>query len=316
MTDIILDTIIIGAGPAGISAAVYASRTGLNNLVLEDISSRSQISLTDRIENFPGLTEGIPGYLFIENLKKQASKFGAKFESSKVTGIRQTGDGKNKEFLVTGEEKTYKALSVIIATGASPGKLGVPGEETYFGRGISHCAVCDAPFFKNKTVVVVGGGDSAIQNSLFLTKFAEKILLIHRRDRLRAKKFLQDKIFAEKKVSFLWNSVVESISGDNTIKSVTIKNIATNEKKDIPCDGVFVFIGWKPNTGFAGELLNRDDAGYIITGPGMNTSVEGIYAGGDCRVTPLKQAITASSDGAVAAMSAHKYIDIIKGTVY
>jgi len=316
MANDLYDVTIIGSGPAGLSASIYTSRARLRTVLFENYSPAPQAILTDIIENYPGFPDGIKGYDLIGKMKKQSEKFGTEINAAFVKEIKPEISGNRKIFHLITENKIYDSLAVIIAAGSKFKELGVEGEDRLASQGISYCAICDGALFKNKDIVVVGGGDSALQETLFLAKFAKKITLLHRRERLRAAKILQEKIFAEPKIEFLPESVIEKISGKNKVESVKINNIKTGVKTELPCDGVFIFIGWTPNTEFVKGFINMDAAGYIITGTDMNTSVEGIFACGDCRVTPLKQIVTACGDGAIAAYSAQQYIDKIKGTEY
>lgn len=310
------DVIIIGSGPAGLSAAVYAARAGMKTLLLENYDPSPQAALTDVIENFPGFPEGIKGFELLEKIKKQSEKFGAEIKPALVKNIiTGTADGK-RIFRVTAGDSAYESLSVVIAAGAKFKKLGVDGEDRLAGRGVSYCAICDAALFKGKEIISVGGGDSALQETLFLAKFAKKITLIHRRDRLRAAKILQEKIFADPKIKFVPESVIEKISGADKTESVTVKNIKTGGIAEIACDGVFIFAGWTPNTEFIKGFVDTAPGGYIPTDAAMRTSADGVFACGDCRVTPLRQIVTACADGAVAAHSAQQYTDKLKGTEY
>ncbi len=316
MAEDLYDIIIIGAGPAGATAALYSARARLKTLVIESYMNVSQISITDKIENYPGFPEGIKGPELIENMKKQAKNFGAEFGSANVKSITQNLFDNKKIWEIETDIKNYKTLAVIIASGAKPRELSIPGEDKFKGRGVSYCAVCDAPFFKEKQVIVVGGGDTAVEEALYLTKFAQKVKLVHRRDRLRATKILQERAFANEKIETIWNSVVTEIIGETKVKSVKIKNIQTEEEKTIECDGVFIFIGLAPNTDFVKDVLKTDDNGYIIVDTQMKTSAEGIFAAGDCIQKRLRQVITAAGDGATAAHSARLYVEKLKGMAY
>ena len=306
------DVIIIGGGPAGLTAAIYTSRARLKTLVIESYSVPGQAIITDSIENFPGFPEGINGFELVEKFKKQAGKFGAELIVKNVEKIEQYKDG----WKIKAEDKTYTTLSIIIATGARPRKLDVPGEDRFTGKGVSYCATCDGALYKDKDVVVVGGGDTAIDEALFLTKFAKKVTLIHRRDRLRATKILQERALANKKMEFAWESNVIEILGKDKVKGVKTKNIKTKKDTDLPCDGVFVFVGYEPNTDLTKGLLKLDKKSYILAADDMNTSKKGIFACGDCRKKLLRQVVTACGDGATAAFNAQQYVEKLKGTAY
>jgi len=299
------DLIIIGSGPAGLTAAIYACRAGLNTLILAGIQWGGQLMLTSQVENFPGFTEGIIGPKLMENMRKQAESFGATIVNKDATSV----DFKSKPFRVGVKEKIYKAKSVIIATGASIRWLGLTSEQRLIGRGVSSCAPCDAPFFRYKDVVVVGGGDSALDEALFLARFASDIRVIHRRDQLRASKIIQDRAFKESKISFVWDSIVIEVLGDKKVEGVKIKNVKTGEESTLDCDGVFIAIGHKPNTDIFKGQLDLDDGNYIITEDVTKTSVEGVFAAGDVRDRRYKQAVFAAGIGCKAAMDVQKYIE-------
>jgi len=312
----IYDVIIIGAGPSGLTAAIYTSRARLKTLLIEGLSVSSQVLVTDRIENYPGFAEGIGGFEMIEKFKKQAKLFGAEFVQEDVdTILPSKRDGANV-WQVEVKDRVYYAFSVIIASGAQFKMLGVDGEKKLIGRGVSYCAVCDGAFFKDKDVVVIGGGDTAAEEALFLTRFAKKITLVHRRDRLRATRILQERIFSNKKISIVWNSVANKILGETKVQGVRVTDLKTKKDMDISCDGVFIFVGLVPNTSFVKGTIKLDDNGYIIADSSMKTSIEGIFACGDCRQTILRQIVTACGDGAFAAFSAQQYVEELKGTAY
>jgi len=307
------DIIIIGAGPAGLTAAIYASRARLKTLVIESFTTPGQAIITSDIENYPGFPKGLNGFELIDRFKKQALKFGAE---TKTGEVKKVSKEKNNEFKIKLENEEYKSLAIIIATGSRPKKLGIPKEEEFRGKGVSYCATCDGAFFKEKEIVLVGGGNTAIEEALFLTKFAKSVKIIHRRDRLRATKILQEKAFANKKIEFIWDSQAMEIKGKDRVNAVRIRNIKTNEEKDIPCSGVFMFVGYIPNTDFVKDLIKVDENGYIIADENMHSSEKGIFIAGDVRKKLLRQVVTASGDGALAAVSARLYIDELKGTVY
>ena len=312
----VYDVIIIGGGPGGLTAGLYASRSNLNVLLLEGSSTVSQISLTDIIENYPGLTD-VTGLELIDRFKKQAVTFGLKIKTEQAVSIVKKQLGDVQGWTATTENGEYNALAVIVSTGAEWRHLDVPGEEELIGHGVSFCATCDAPFYRNREVAVVGGGDTAVQEALYLTKFANKVTIIHRRDRLRATGILQERAFANEKIDFAWDSVVEEILGGNGVTGVRIKNVkAPEEAREIQVDGIFLFIGLTPNTDVIAGVANCDKDGYITTDADMRTSADGIFACGDCISKSLRQVITACGDGATAANSAELYIDELKGQSY
>lgn len=298
------DLVIIGAGPAGLTAGLYAARARLNVLLIEKAVPGGQIIVTDWIENYPGFPEGISGFDLAEKMKIQAEAFGLKMETAEVHSLNLTPDVKE----VVLQEKTIKAKSLIIASGASPKKLGI-GEDRYMGKGISFCATCDAPFFKEKTVVAVGGGDTAVQEAIYLTKFVKKVYLIHRRDELRATKILQERAFANDKIEILWDTVATGVDGFFGIDGVHVKNVKTGEEKTLKADGCFIWVGTTPNTQFLNDSLDTDTYGFIRADARMQTSIPGVFAAGDVRDTPLRQVSTAVGDGAIAAVSAEHYLE-------
>jgi len=308
------DIIIIGGGPAGYTAGVYAARAALKTLLIEGESSVSQITITDMIENYPGIPEGIGGFELMQLFKKQALKFGLEILSKDVTGIKSSSDSPVWE--VTSGGKVFKTLSIIGATGAMWRSLGVPGELEFAGKGVSYCATCDGPFYRNRDVIVVGGGDTAIQEALFLTHFAGKVVVIHRRDRLRAAGMLQRRAFAEKKIEFVWNSTVSEITGADFVTGVKVKNVETGGLSEISADGIFIFVGRLPYTEIFKGLVEMDKTGFIITDENMRTNAPGLFAAGDCRAKLFRQVVTAAGDGANAVHSAELYIDEVKGQTY
>lgn len=305
----VYDVIIIGAGPAGLSAALYASRARLKTFVFESSSAISQVLMTDIIENYPGFPEGINGFDLVMKLKTQAEKFGSEITSAGVKSIESLKNGSEKIFRVKTDENDYQGLSVIIASGAKPKILGIPGEMRLTGKGVSYCAVCDAAFFRGMDVAVVGGGDTAAEEALFLSKFCKSVKMIHRRDALRAAKILQERLFSHKNIEIIWDSVVSEISGESKVESLKLRNVKTNAESVLSCSGVFIFAGYSPNTDFLGSLVKMNGSGYIITDAGMRTSEEGIFACGDCCEKPLRQIVTACSDGAVAGVSVNSYLE-------
>ncbi len=314
--DKVYDVIIIGGGPAGLTAAIYTSRARLKTLVVESYLEVSQVSLTDRIENYPGFPDGVTGANLLEKMKKHAEKFGTQFTVGNTNGINESKLDNYPAWEVVLDSGTYKSLSVIIATGAKASKLGVPREKELTGKGVSYCGVCDAPFFKEKDVVVVGGGDTAVEEALYISKFAKNIKLVHRRDRLRATKILQERAFANDKIDFVWDSVVTEILGDGKVTGVKVKNLKTAKEDEIQCDGIFIYIGLVPNTNFVERLVDMDDRKYIIADSSMKTSKPGIFACGDCIKKDLRQIVTATGDGANAGYSAQLYVEKLKGTAY
>ncbi|MDI6751536.1 MAG: thioredoxin-disulfide reductase [bacterium] len=298
------DVIIIGAGPAGLVAGLYAARCKLKNLLIENQTLFSQAITTSYIENYPGL-EGSSGFELIEKMRKQAGSFGLESILGNVKSIEK----KREKWLVQVEDRGYESLAVIVAVGASPKKLGIPGESKFCGKGVSYCATCDGPFFRDKEIVVVGGGDTAIKEAIFLTKFASKVSIVHRRDKLRATKLLQERAFSNERIEFIWDCQLTEIFGKNALEGVRIKDLKTQQESEILSSGVFIFVGLTPNTDFLKAVLKLDEAGYIITDEEMRTSAEGIFAAGDCRKKSLRQIITAAGDGAIASNSTQRYIE-------
>ena len=298
------DLVIIGAGPAGLTAGIYAARARMNVLLLEKAVPGGQVLVTDWIENYPGFPEGISGFDLAEKMKAHAQELGLRIETAEVYSLNLS---KTKKELVL-KEKIITTQSLIIASGASPKKLGI-GEEKFMGKGISFCATCDAPFFKEKTVVAIGGGDTAVQESIFLTKFAKKVYLLHRRDTLRATKILQERAFANDRLEIVWDTVATDVEGFFGVESVKTRNVKTNEEKTIKTDGCFIWIGILPNTSFLNDSVETDEAGFIIADQNMQASVPGVFAVGDVRDTSLRQISTAVGDGAMAAVSAKHFIE-------
>lgn len=298
------DVIIVGAGPAGLSAAIYSARGGLKTAIFEKAMIGGQINVTDEVENYPGFEEPLAGFDLTEKMHLQAERFGADFIEEEITAIGLEGLCK----IVETTENKYRAKSVIICTGAHPRRLNVPGEEQFTGRGVSYCATCDGALYRDKVVAVVGGGDSAIEEGLFLTRFAKKVHVIHRRDSLRAAKIIQERAFKNPKMEFIWDSVVQEIRGENKVQELEIFNRKTNQISHLPVDGIFIYVGILPNNELLESRLALDSAGFVLTDENMHTNVPGIYAAGDIRHTVLRQVVTATSDGAVAAWSAEKWI--------
>jgi len=299
------DVVIIGGGPAGLTAGLYASRARLKALLLEAMAVGGQMVTTDIIENYPGFSQ-ITGAELTTLMDEQAKGFGLTVETGEVIGLEVAGGQK----LVKMAEKEYRTEAIIICTGTEYRKLGIPGEAEFTGRGVSYCATCDGAFFKDSKIMVVGGGDSALTEALFLTKFAKEISIIHRRDALRATKIYQERAFASPKVNFLWNSVVEEIRGNQTVESVLVRNVTSGEVKDIPTEGVFMFIGITPKTAFLKGVVELDESGYILVDEeNLQTSVDGIFGAGDARKKMLRQVATAVGDGAAAAFAVEKYLE-------
>lgn len=307
----IYDVIILGGGPAGLTAGLYAGRSRLKTLLLEKVQTGGQITLSAGIENYPGqLLEGETGASLAARMAEQCKKFGVEFKRDDVRHVELESETKRLE----GKKGEYLARSVIIATGASPRPIGCVNEKEFTGRGISYCATCDGAFFRGLDVYVAGGGDSAVEEAVFLTRFARKVTIIHRRDVLRAAKSLQEKAFANPKIDFLWNSVVEKVDGGDVLQSLTVKNVKTGELTEICASekdgmlGLFGFVGYLPNTGLFESYMTLD-GGYIPTDADMRTSIPGVFAAGDVRVKSLRQVVTACGDGAVAAVQAEKYLE-------
>ncbi len=301
------DLVIVGAGPAGLTSAIYAARARMKVLLIEKTAPGGQVIITDWIENYPGFPDGISGFDLGEKMKTQAENLGIEIESAQVSSLELSGDQKR----IALQDRTISAWSVIVASGASPKRLNI-GEEKFIGKGVSFCATCDAPFFRDKTVVAVGGGDTAIKEAVFLTRFADKVYVVHRRDELRAEKIIQERAFANDKIEFVWDSVVTGVEGFFGIERVSIENVKTGEKKALEAAGCFIWIGVIPNTDFLENSgVELDESGFIVADSDMKTSVPGVFAAGDVRTTPLRQVATAVGDGAVAAVAAEHYTESI-----
>lgn len=306
------DLIIIGGGPAGLTAALYAGRARLKTKVLEKLNLGGQVLLTDTIENYPGIYK-MNSADWVDVLKKQVAELDdiAICEEAAVEKLESCG-GFFKVFSVsevTGAKDIFEARCVIIATGASPKRLGIKGESEFTGRGVSYCATCDGPLFKGKKVVVVGGGNTAVEEALFLRKFASHVTLVHRRDALRAAAVLQERVKKDEQIAVCWDSVPGEIMGRGCVESVRVKNTKTGKEDIISCDGVFIFVGFNPETDFLKGLLDLNPAGYIVTDEAMQSSCAGIFATGDCRQRPLNQVVTACSDGAIAVSSVGRFLE-------
>lgn len=308
MADKTFDIIILGGGPAGLSAAIYAARSAAKTAIIDISMLGGQPSNYLELENYPGFAK-IGGYDLMEKFEEHADMFGIqKFPMEEIQSVDLTSDIKT----VTTLNGEFKAKSIIIATGAQSKKLGVEGEKEFVGRGVSYCAVCDGAFYKDKVVAVVGGGNAAVEEACYLTKFASKVYLIHRRDELRADKIVQERAFKNEKLEFIYDTIVNKINGENLVKSATIENVKTHEIKDLAIDGIFPYIGFEPNADLFTGQIKQDKNGFIIVDEAMQTSVKGVYAIGDVRVTPLRQVITAAADGAIAAVYAGRYIETLE----
>lgn len=306
----IYDVIIIGGGPAGLTAGLYASRSALKTLLLEKMAPGGLIALTSDVENYPGFPDPVNGFELTDRMTKQAKKFGLAITTARVTRIEEINQPAS--FRIKTDQETYQSYTIIIASGTQPRKLGVPNEDKLTGKGISFCATCDAPFFKGKEVAVVGGGDTAVEEAIFLTRFVSKISIIHRRDQLRAAAIIQKRALANPKINFIWDSVIIEVTGQDKVTGVAIKNVKTSQISPLKVDGLFIFIGWLPNTDFLKSFIELDKAGFVITDRNMQTARKGIYACGDVIQKNFRQVITACAEGATAAWQAEHYINEIK----
>lgn len=300
----VYDVIIIGAGPAGMTAAVYTSRANMSTLMVERGIPGGQMANTEEIENYPGY-DSILGPDLSNKMFEHARKFGTEYAYGDIKGIRVEDPYK----IVTAGDKEYKGKSVIISTGAEHRNLGVPGEKELAGRGVSYCAVCDGAFFREKNLIVVGGGDSAVEEGIYLTRFAKKVTIVHRRDELRAQKILQKRAYENEKIDFIWNSEVKEIAGGDKVEKVILRDRTNGEESEVQADGVFIYVGMDPLSVPFRDLGITNEAGYILTGTKMETNVSGIYAAGDVREKTLRQVVTATGDGAEAAISAQTYVE-------
>ena len=298
------DVIIIGAGPAGYTAAIYTSRAKRETLVISGNLPGGQLMLTTDVENYPGFAEGIFGPELMTTMRKQAERIGTMIIDDEVVNV----DFKHRPFKILTYSEEYEANAVIIATGASPRKIGIKGEQEFSAKGVSYCATCDGPFFKNQDLVVAGGGDSAMEEAIFLTKFAKSVHVVHRRDKLKASKIMQDRAFENKKIQFHWDSVINEIKGNQKVNQITINNLKTNQKETLEAGGVFVAIGHDPNTKLFKGQIELDDQGYIILKNSTKTSVEGVFAAGDVHDHRYRQAVTAAGFGCMAAIDVDKYL--------
>ncbi len=301
----VLDCVIVGGGPGGLTAGLYAARARMSVVILERGAPGGLLATTDHVANYPGFPEGITGLELAELMRRQAESFGAEVTYGEATALEP-----GREYhTVRTEGREYRAKTVILATGTTHRPLGVPGEERLRGKGVSYCATCDGAFFRDREVAVVGGGDSAVQEAMFLTRFARKVTVVHRRDKLRATPIIQERAFETSGLEFRWNAVVTEVLGEEKVEGVRLWDTKTGENAGVlPVDGVFVYIGLLPNTEFARGAVEMDAAGYLVAGPDMATSVPGIYAVGDVRVTSLRQVATAVGDGAMAAVAAYEHL--------
>ena len=299
------DLIIIGGGPAGLTAGLYNARARLDVLLLEQFAPGGQVLTTDRVENYPGFPDGISGFELVDKMKAQAENFGLTIRNEEVVRL----DLSNEKKIVVTNKGSMETKAIILASGAKWKKLGIEGEELLTGKGVSYCATCDGPFYKDQEVAVIGGGDTAVEEAIFLTRFASRIHLVHRRDMLRAIKLLQERAMAEKKIEFVWDTVPAKILGQNGVEGIELKNVKTGEISRKEVQGVFIFIGQNPNTGLIKDMVKLDENGFIITDDNMETSVPGLFAAGDVRSKHFRQIATAVGEGAVSSFSVNRYLE-------
>ena len=304
MENRVYDMVIIGGGPAGYTAALYAARAGLRTVVLEKLSAGGQMALTHKIDNYPGFPDGIDGFELAEAMQQQAERFGAETEYAEVSRLDLRADPK----VIETSEGSFYGRTVVIATGAGPRELGLPNEQQLVNKGVAYCAACDGMFYKGKTVMVVGGGNSAAADALLLSRIAKKVILVHRRDTLRATKVYHAPLMAAENVEFMWNSAVAEILADGKVVGAKLRNVVNGEETEIACDGIFISVGRKPATGLVAHQLELDEAGYIVAGESTETSIPGVYAVGDVRTKQLRQVVTAVADGAMAVHAAEQYL--------
>ena len=302
------DLIIIGAGPAGLTAGLYAARARLKTLMLEKLSPGGQVLMTDWVENYPGFPDGISGFELMDNMRRQAEKFGLEIKSQEVSRL----DVLPEKQIITTDNGNLESKALILACGATPQRLGIEGESLLTGKGVSYCATCDGPFYREQEVAVIGGGDTAVEEALFLTKFASRIYLVHRRDKLRATKLLQERAWSEEKIEIIWDSIPKRIVGEAGVEGIDLKNVKTGEESHLPVQGVFVFIGYRPNNELVKGLLECDERGFVVTNKYMETSETGVFAAGDITSKLLRQISTAVGDGATAAFAAERYLESLK----
>ncbi|MBC7338666.1 MAG: thioredoxin-disulfide reductase [Firmicutes bacterium] len=304
MAEGVYDVVVLGAGPAGLTAAIYAGRARLDTVVIDHGVPGGQVATTDMVENYPGFPQGVSGAELAGLMNEQAERFGARIEMAEVEGLAREGD----LWRVDTSEGPYRARAVIVATGTRPRELGVPGEKEFRGRGISYCATCDGAFFRDKPVVVVGGGDSAVTEAEFLTRFASHVTIVHRRDQLRAARSLQERVLDNPKINVRWNAVVTSFLGEDRLQRVRLRDVKTGTESEVEAEGAFIYVGLLPNTSFLNGVVPLDEGGYLVTDEAMALPVPGLFAAGDVRRKRLRQVATAVGDGAVAAMAAEEYI--------
>lgn len=302
------EVVIVGAGPGGLTAGLYTCRAKRSTIVIEKYLTGGQIANTDIVDDYPGF-EMVGGAELAEKMVNHAKKFGLSFVSDEVTDIWCEGDYR---MVVTSSGKTYRAKAVILSPGGSANKLGVPGEDELYGKGVTYCALCDGAFFKDKVIAVVGGGDAAVEEAGFLTKYGSKVYLIHRRDKFRAQKIIQDRTLANPKIEVIWDTVVDKVNGEQKVESITLRNVKTNETRDLEIDGLFPLIGFTPNSNITREALTKDESGYIITNDRMETSISGVFACGDVRSQMVRQITNAVGDGTTAAVAAERYIEALE----
>ena len=298
------DMVIIGGGPGGYTAALYAARAGLDTVILEKLSAGGQMALTEKIDNYPGFEEGVDGFELAEKMQQGAERFGAKSELAEVYSADLSADPKRIET----SEGTFYGKTVVISTGAGPKELGIPGEDSLLGKGVHYCAACDGMFYRGKNVVVIGGGNSAAADALLLSRIANRVTIVHRRDTLRATKIYHEPLMNSANVDFCWNSTAVALSHDGKVTGIRLKNVATGEETELPCDGVFISIGRKPATELVKDQLSLDEQGYIIADESTRTNLPGVFAVGDVRTKALRQVVTAVSDGATAVHYAEEYL--------
>lgn len=302
-----LDLVIIGGGPAGLTAGLYAARSKLQAVLLERLMPGGQILLTDRIENYPGFPEGLSGFELVDRMKRQAERFDLRIESSNVISLHFSGPAKT----VVTDKGPVEAKALILASGATPRKIGIEGEASLTGKGVSYCATCDGPFYRDQEVAVIGGGDTAVEEALFLTRFASKVHLVHRRDTLRAVKLLQERAEAEVRLNTVWSTIPTRIIGSDSVEGLELQNVSSGKLSVLPVRGVFVFIGYSPNNNLVEGLVDLDEDGFVTTDGNMETSVPGVFAAGDIRSKLLRQVATAVGEGATAAFAAERYIETL-----